>query len=43
MALNENAALFKGEGNQINIGLGQGKGLEIFNSNINNFEKVGGN
>lgn len=27
-------AFFKGEGSQINIGLGQGSALEIFNSNI---------
>lgn len=37
-----NSAQFKGEGNQINIGLGKGKGLEIFNSNIIDFQKVGG-
>ncbi|OYO76095.1 hypothetical protein CG709_16320, partial [Lachnotalea glycerini] len=38
-----NNAQFKGEGDQINIGLGKGKGLEIFNSNIIDFNKVGGN
>ncbi|WP_044239553.1 hypothetical protein [Gimesia maris] len=27
-------AFFKGEGGQVNIGLGQGKALEIFNNNI---------
>ena len=40
---NENFAFFKGEGTQTNIGLGQGKALEIFNSNIISFKKVGGN
>jgi len=34
-------ALFKAEGNQINIGLGKGKALETFNENISSFEKVG--
>lgn len=29
-----NNAFFKGEGNQINIGLGNGKALDIFNSGI---------
>ena len=38
----ENNAFFKGEGTQTNIGLGQGKALEIFNSNIINFTQVGG-
>ncbi len=38
----QNNAFFKGEGSQTNIGLGQGKALEIFNSNIVNFKKVGG-
>lgn len=33
----------KGEGNQINIGLGRGEGLEIFNSSIVDSKKVGGN
>ena len=36
----ENFAFFKAEGSQINIGLGKGKALEIFNSNISTFEKV---
>ncbi len=40
---NENYAFFKGEGIQTNIGLGIGRGLEIFNSNIINFTVVGGN
>lgn len=35
---NENFAFFKGEGTQTNIGLGQGKALEIFNSNIISFK-----
>lgn len=38
----ENNALFKGEGTQTNIGLGKGKALEIFNSNIINFKRTGG-
>ena len=38
---NEISAFFKGEGTQTNIGLGQGKALEIFNSNIISFKKVG--
>ena len=38
----ENNAFFKGEGTQTNIGLGQGKALEIFNSNIINFTQAGG-
>lgn len=37
----ENFVLFKAEGSQINIGLGKGKALEIFNSNISTFNKVG--
>ena len=37
-----NNAFFKGEGKQTNIGLGQGKAREIFNSNIINFWKIGG-
>ncbi|MDE7270501.1 MAG: PKD domain-containing protein [Acetatifactor sp.] len=36
----EDFAFFKAEGKQINIGLGKGKALEIFNSNISIFEKV---
>ena len=36
----ENNAQFKWETNQINIGLGRGKALEIFNSNISSFRKV---
>lgn len=36
----EDYAFFKAEGDQINIGLGKGKALEIFNSNISIFEKV---
>lgn len=35
----QNNAFFKGEGSQTNIGLGQGKALEIFNSNIVNLKK----
>ena len=38
----ENNAFFKGEGTQTNIGLGKGKALEIFNSNIINFKRTGG-
>ena len=33
-------AFFKAEGPQINIGLGKGKALEIFNSNIFKFRQV---
>ncbi len=36
----EDYAFFNAEGDQINIGLGKGKALEIFNSNISIFEKV---
>ena len=36
----ENYAFFKAEGSQINIGLGKGNALEIFNSNINSYKKV---
>lgn len=39
---NINNAYFKGEGLQTNIGLGKGKALEIFNSNIISFKAVGG-
>ena len=35
-------AYFKGERGQTNIGLGQGKALEIFNTNLIRFQKVGG-
>ena len=38
----ENNAFFKGEGTQTNFGLGKGKALEIFNSNIINFKRTGG-
>ena len=37
-----NNAFFKGEGTQTNIGLGKGKALEIFNSNIIYFKRTGG-
>ncbi|WP_312429677.1 hypothetical protein [Lacrimispora sp.] len=37
-----NNALFKGEGIQINIGLGKGSALDIFNNNITGFKVVGG-
>ncbi|ALB61133.1 hypothetical protein AFK62_00730 [Cronobacter condimenti 1330] len=33
-------AFFKAEGDQINIGLGKGKALDIFNEGIYNFERV---
>lgn len=36
----ENFAFFKAEDSQINIGLGKGKALEIFNSNISTYKKV---
>ena len=36
----EDFAYFKAEGVQVNIGLGKGRALEIFNRNIINFEKV---
>lgn len=35
-------AYFKGEGGQTNIGLGQGRALEIFNQNLVGFQRVGG-
>ena len=35
-----NNAQFKGEGTQINIGLGKGAGLEIFNINIIGYNKM---
>jgi len=34
------SAFFKGEGNQINIGLGRGKALSIFNDGIIGFAEV---
>jgi hypothetical protein len=34
------SAFFKGEGGLINIGLGRGKALDIFNDAIQNFEEV---
>lgn len=37
-----NNAFFKGEGVQTNIGLGKGKALEIFNSNIVGYNAIGG-
>ena len=36
----KNFAFFKAEGSQINIGLGKGKALELFNNNIFKFERV---
>ncbi|MDO7877730.1 SpvB/TcaC N-terminal domain-containing protein [Hymenobacter sp. ASUV-10] len=33
-------AFFKFEGHQVNIGLGNGKALEIFNSNISSFRRI---
>ncbi len=39
---NVNNAFFKGEGTQTNIGLGQGRGLEIFNYNLIEFTRIGG-
>jgi RHS repeat-associated protein len=33
-------AFFKGEGDQVNIGLGKGKALDTFHSNIKSFDKV---
>jgi len=33
-------AFFKVEGNQVNIGLGLGNALKIFNSNIQSFKKL---
>ncbi|MBH1932685.1 RHS repeat-associated core domain-containing protein, partial [Serratia rubidaea] len=36
----ENNAFFKAEGDQINIGLGRGKALEIFNKGIEKFERL---
>ncbi|KFA58457.1 hypothetical protein GAPWKB11_1580 [Gilliamella apicola] len=44
---NENSVFFKqekvGKNAQINIGLGKGKGIEIFNENIISFENVSTN
>jgi hypothetical protein len=34
------SVFFKGEGSQINLGLGSGEGLETFNSFIQSFEEV---
>ena len=39
---NNNNAYFKYEDLQVNIGLGKGKALDIFNNNIINFRKLGG-
>jgi RHS repeat-associated protein len=36
----EDKAFFKGEGNQVNIGLGKGTALDTFNQNIESHEKV---
>jgi hypothetical protein len=35
-----NNAFLKGEGTQVNIGLGRGKALEIFNQNISGYEAL---
>jgi RHS repeat-associated protein len=37
-----NNAYFKGEGDQINIGLGKGKALDLFNDNIESFSPIRG-
>jgi RHS repeat-associated protein len=37
---NSSKAFFKQEAGQVNIGLGQGKALEIFNKNIKSFKKI---
>jgi hypothetical protein len=37
---NRTSAFFKGEGEQINIGLGRGTALDIFNDAIQDWEKV---
>lgn len=34
------SAFFKGEGDQINIGLGSGFALDVFNDGITNFEEI---
>ncbi|HCC07585.1 MAG TPA: hypothetical protein DEP72_05440, partial [Clostridiales bacterium] len=39
---NSSSAYFKKEGSQINIGLGKGNGLDIFNNNIVDYKVVGG-
>ena len=39
----KNKALFKPEGDQINIGLGKGKALDVFNDSIKGFEVLGVN
>jgi hypothetical protein len=37
---NAENAFFKGEGGQINIGLGKGAALDVFNSRIQSFEQI---
>ena len=37
---NANSAYFKGERGQVNIGLGQGKALDIFNNNIQGYKVI---
>ena len=39
----KSSAYFKGEKGVLNIGLGKGKGLDIFNQNIVSFKQVGKN
>lgn len=36
----KNNAFFKGEGDQINVGLGRGTALDIFNAHVESFVKV---
>jgi len=36
------SAFFKGEGDQINIGLGRGTALDIFNEGLIAFERLAG-
>jgi hypothetical protein len=36
------SAFFKGEGNQINIGLGRGAALDIFNQGLIDWERLAG-
>jgi uncharacterized protein RhaS with RHS repeats len=36
----DNNAFFKSEGDQINIGLGKGKALDLFNKGIHRFERL---